>query len=97
MKAGTVQATHCATDTVEIARVERFLLEKTSNEFLRLFTPLELEDAGSGPGRTACLAARFAAKEACCKLFPHEISLGLISRADFGICLDAHGDRARNT
>ena len=78
-------------DTVEIARVERMLLERTPEELRRLFTETELQDAGEGPPRAARLAARFAAKEACCKLFPRETALGVIGPADFGVRRDAYG------
>src|SRR5439155_6395756 len=56
-----------------------------------LFSPQELADAGAGPGRAASLAARFAAKEACCKLFPRETALGVIAPADFAVERDAYG------
>jgi len=78
-------------DTVEIARVERLLLETSPEDLRRLFTEAELQDAGQGPGRAASLAARFAAKEACCKLFPQETAHGMIEPADFGIRRDAYG------
>ena len=78
-------------DTVEIARVERLLRERTPEELRRLFTEVELQDAGEGPQRAARLAARFAAKEACCKLFPRETALGVIGPADFSIRRDAYG------
>jgi phosphopantetheine--protein transferase-like protein len=71
--------------------VERLLLETTPEGLRRLFTEAELQDAGQGPGRAASLAARFAAKEACCKLFPREAALGVIEPADFGIRRDAYG------
>ena len=72
-------------DTVEIARVERLLLETPPEDLRRLFTETELQDAGQGAQRVARLAARFAAKEACCKLFPRETALGLLGPADFAI------------
>jgi phosphopantetheine--protein transferase-like protein len=78
-------------DTVEIARVERLLLDRTPEDLGRLFTKTELQDAGEGPQRAARLAARFAAKEACCKLFPRETALGLIRPSDFGVRRDAYG------
>jgi len=78
-------------DTVEIARVERLLRERTPEELARLFTETELQDAGAGPQRAARLAARFAAKEACCKLFPRETALGMIGPADFSVRRDAYG------
>ena len=45
------------------------------------------------PGRdaTAALAARFAAKEACLKLFPRETALETIAASDFSVERDAYG------
>ena len=81
----------CGVDSVEIARIER-LLEQTPAEQLRqLFSDQELADAGDGPGRAASLAARFAAKEACTKLFAREATLGAIGPVDFSITRDAYG------
>jgi phosphopantetheine--protein transferase-like protein len=65
-----VPAGRCGIDTVEIARIERLLAETSAKDLARLFSAQELEDSGDGPGRAASLAARFAAKEACVKLFP---------------------------
>ena len=85
------QATGCGLDTVEIARVERLLLDKSPEDLTHFFSAQELADAGTGPGRAASLAARFAAKEACCKLFPRETALGVIGPADFAVERDAYG------
>ena len=85
------QTSGCGIDTVEIARIERLLATTPSEELGRWFTPRELEDAGTGPGRAASLAARFAAKEACCKLFPRETALGMISPTDFSVQRDPYG------
>lgn len=81
----------CGIDSVEIARFERLLLGVTLEELLRIFSKEELRDVGEGPGRTASLAARFAAKEACLKLFPREAALGLIGPADFALARDGYG------
>jgi KDO2-lipid IV(A) lauroyltransferase len=81
----------CGLDTVEIARIERLLFDKSPEELTRLFTSQELNDAGSGPVRAASLAARFAAKEACCKLFPRETALGTIAPSDFSVERDSYG------
>ena len=81
----------CGIDSVEIARVEKLLSGMGPDGAKRLFTERELEDAGDGPGRVASLAARFAAKEACAKLFPRETGLGVIEPADFGVERDAFG------
>ena len=78
-------------DTVEIARMERMLLETPPEDLRRLFSPAELQDAGQGTQRATRLAARFAAKEACCKLFPRETALGVIGPADFGIRHNGYG------
>jgi phosphopantetheine--protein transferase-like protein len=92
MKAPAPPASRCGLDTVEIARLERLLGERTPDELRRLFADVELADAGTGPGRAASLAARFAAKEACCKLFPRETALGVITPADFAVRRDAYGE-----
>jgi len=76
MADGTSPLTRCGIDTVEIGRVERLLLRIPHEDLLGIFSKEELCDAGEGRGRTASLAARFAAKEACLKLFPRETALG---------------------
>ena len=86
------QATgRCGIDTVEIARVERLLRETPAADLAKLFSAEELRDAGEGPGRAASLAARFAAKEACLKLFPRETALGKLGQADFAVARDNYG------
>ena len=84
-------ATRCGIDTVEIARIERLLAETAPEDLNRFFTAQELADSGDGPGRAASLAARFAAKEACVKLFPREAALGQIGPEDFSVARDAYG------
>lgn len=81
----------CGIDTVEIARVEKLLLDKTPEDLKQFFTEHELRDAEEGATRVASLAARLAAKEACCKLFPRETALGHIEPRDFGVRRDAYG------
>ena len=80
----------CAVDTVDIARVVR-LVEAMPGELEKLFSTQELSDAGEGAGRIASLAARFAAKEACLKLFPRETALNTITAMDFSVVRDAYG------
>ena len=80
----------CAVDTVDIARVSR-LVEAMPDELEKLFSTQELSDAGEGAGRIASLAARFAAKEACLKLFPRETALNTITAMDFSVVRDAYG------
>lgn len=62
--------TRCGIDTVEIGRVERLIRETPPESLLGVFSEEELRDSGQGADRAARLAARFAAKEACLKLFP---------------------------
>jgi phosphopantetheine--protein transferase-like protein len=81
----------CGIDTVEIARIERLLLETPAGDLSKLFSAQELTDSGEGPGRAASLAARFAAKEACLKLFPRETALGQIDAAAFSVARDNYG------
>jgi KDO2-lipid IV(A) lauroyltransferase len=78
-------------DTVEIERVKRLVLDATPENLAGFFSPQELEDAGDGPGRFETLAGRFAAKEACCKLFPRDLALGRIEPSDFAIHRDTYG------
>ena len=84
-------AGRCGIDTVEIARIERLLAATLPEDLLKLFSAQELEDSGAGPGRAASLAARFAAKEACLKLFPREAALGEIEPTDFSVARDSYG------
>ncbi len=81
----------CGIDTVEISRIERLLVETPPEDLAKLFSVDELADSGVGPGRAASLAARFAAKEACVKLFPREAASGEIVAADFAVATDNYG------
>ncbi|HOX90001.1 MAG TPA: 4'-phosphopantetheinyl transferase superfamily protein [Burkholderiaceae bacterium] len=81
----------CGIDSVEIARIERLLRETPPDGLTAFFSARELADAGDGPGRAASLAARFAAKEACLKLFARETALGRITANDFSVASDAYG------
>jgi KDO2-lipid IV(A) lauroyltransferase len=78
-------------DTVETARIERLLAENPPEGLAEFFSERELEEAGTGEGRAASLAARFAAKEACCKLFPRETALGHLLPPDFSVERDNFG------
>jgi KDO2-lipid IV(A) lauroyltransferase len=88
---GANQHGRCGIDSVEIARMERLLRETPAADLSRLFSAQELADSGDGPGRAASLAARFAAKEACLKLFPRETALGQIEAAEFSVARDNYG------
>lgn len=84
-------STRCGIDTVEIARIEKLLRDTAPKDLRRFFSEQEIADAGEGPGCAASLAARFAAKEACCKLFPRETALGVIEPYDFSVRKDGYG------
>jgi len=81
----------CGIDTVDIARIEKLLRDTPAEGLLNFFSETELHDAGEGAGRAASLAARFAAKEACCKLFPRETSLGKVELTDFSVRRNGYG------
>lgn len=81
----------CGIDTVAIDRVERMLAANEASSIAGLFSARELDESGAGPDRAASLAARFAAKEACLKLFPRETALGTIATSDFSVERDAWG------
>lgn len=83
--------TRCGIDTVEIPRLEKLLRATPPEDLGKLFSAREIADAGEGAGRVGSLAARFAAKEACCKLFPKETALGQLGPADFSVCSDGYG------
>ncbi len=89
LRPGTAE--RCGIDSVEIARIERLLRETPTEDLLKIFSKQEWQDSGEGPGRAASLAARFAAKEACLKLFPRETALGTISVSDFSVSRDNYG------
>jgi KDO2-lipid IV(A) lauroyltransferase len=84
-------ASRCGVDSVEVSRIERLLAETPPDDLGKLFSAQELQDAGDGPGRAASLAARFAAKEACTKLFPREAALGAVGPTDFSVTRDGYG------
>ncbi len=81
----------CGIDSVDIERIERLVAESSSSDLAKIFSAQELIDSGNGAGRVASLAARYAAKEACIKLFPRELALGSIEPADFSVERDAYG------
>jgi KDO2-lipid IV(A) lauroyltransferase len=84
-------ADRCGIDGVAIERIERLLRETPADGLRAFFSAQELADSGDGPGRAASLAARFAAKEACLKLFPREAALGMVQLTDFSVARDNYG------
>ncbi|MCC6608270.1 MAG: 4'-phosphopantetheinyl transferase superfamily protein [Burkholderiales bacterium] len=91
MAGGAAPPARCGIDTVEIGRIERLLADTPPADLGRIFSAAELADSGSRAGRAASLAARFAAKEACLKLFPRETALGALAPADFSVARDSYG------
>ena len=96
MTASALSAPHetpvrCGIDSVELVRIERLLEQTPADDLRKIFSPQELLDSGDGPGRLASLAARYAAKEACVKLFPRELSAGRLEPADFSVARDGFG------
>jgi lauroyl/myristoyl acyltransferase/phosphopantetheinyl transferase (holo-ACP synthase) len=91
MKPEVPPNSRCGLETVEVSRIEKLLAETPPANLGKFFTPIELQDAGTGTGRAAGLAACFAVKEACAKLFPRETALGTIGPQDFGVQRDASG------
>ena len=91
MTAELEPGTRCGIDTVEIERVERLIRETSPEDLPGLFSEEELRDSGHGSDRAARLAARFAAKEACLKLFPRETALGGLEPSDFAVTRDGYG------
>jgi len=91
MADNSAAADRCGIDSVAIARIERLLRETPADGLRAFFSAQELADAGDGPGRAASLAARFAAKEACLKLFPREAALGQVALTDFSVARDNYG------
>ena len=87
----TLGGSRCGIDTVAIERIERLLRETPADGLGGIFAADELAAAPTGAGRTAHLAGRFAAKEACLKLFPRETAGGLLGPADFTIARDGYG------
>ena len=84
-------ASRCGIDSVELARIARMVDGAPVESLRNLFSAQELDDSGDGTSRIAHLAARFAAKEACAKLFPRDLALGLIAPADFSVARDRYG------
>ncbi len=71
--------------------MEKFLADTPTEQLAQLFSATELADAGDGPRRIESLAARFAAKEACCKIFPKETALGTLQLRDFSVRRNNYG------
>ena len=81
----------CGVDIVEIERFERFLANADEDQLRTVFSEAEMEYCNAKATRTQSLAARFAVKEACLKLFPQELALKSIDFGDFEVEIDNWG------
>ena len=82
----------CGIDTCEISRIKKLIGDHDREGLLRFFSEVELNYAETGRNVAEKLAARFAAKEACAKLFPRETGLGNIGPIDFCVENSGHGN-----
>jgi KDO2-lipid IV(A) lauroyltransferase len=89
--AEAIAPNRCGIDTVAVARIERLLRDTPAAGLRDIFSESELTHAGEGPARAASLAAAFAAKEACVKLFPREAAMWQVEPQDFAVAHDAYG------
>lgn len=81
----------CGIDQVDIARMRELVDHSTTEVLMGIFSREELDYAGESQSRYGRLAARFAAKEACLKLFPVETAVGSIDLSDFSVQNDGYG------
>lgn len=79
----------CGVDLVDVARFERMLAR--AGDLDELFTKAELEECRAKRHPAPSLAGRFAAKEACLKLFPRETALKDLDFRDIEIETDGYG------
>ena len=91
MHAEAPASARCGIDTIEISRMEKFLVDTPPEQVAQLFSARELAESSDGPWRSQSLAARFAAKEACCKIFPRETALGTLQPCDFSVRRNNYG------
>lgn len=81
----------CGVDLVEIARFKRIIDYTSPQQLAEAFTEKELQECSDKESSLHSLAARFAAKEACMKLFPKETARNEWDFSDIEIATDAFG------
>jgi holo-[acyl-carrier protein] synthase len=81
----------CGIDLVEIRRIKHLVESSSADALKSIFSNQEIEYSGTRKNRFGRLAARFAAKEACLKLFPQETASGSIYLRDFSVENDSYG------
>lgn len=81
----------CGIDIVEVERLQRMLQRNDVAQMQRIFTPAEWKYCQQKPHPAQSLAARFAIKEACLKLFPAETNLAELEFIDIEVAMDNNG------
>lgn len=81
----------CGIDIVEIKRFERFMKNSSTEQMQRVFSKTEWDYCQAKPRPMQSLAARFAAKEACMKLFPAETNRAELDFIDIEVITDQEG------
>jgi len=81
----------CGVDFVDINLFKNIIYNSTNVDLQGIFSHEELDYAGKSNNRYGRLAARFAAKEACLKLFPMETAIASLDLSDFSVKNDAYG------
>lgn len=84
-------ASRCGIDIVEIERFEKLLQRSSVPQLGDVFTTAEWNYCQSKRHPTPSLAARFALKEACMKLFPAETNRAELNLIDIEIVMDNDG------
>ncbi len=83
-------------ETVKFDRVEKILQENPADKLSCFFSPTEFSDTGPESREIKDLATCIAVKEACCNLFPNEITRNNIFPADFEVRISSNGTPALN-
>ncbi len=81
----------CGVDLIEIDRFARFFDKATSAQLEAIFTHDETTYCSNKEKPLQSLAARFAVKEACIKLFPKEASSKEVDFIDVEVIVDNYG------
>lgn len=81
----------CGIDLVELERFKELLQRSDADQMQRIFTQAEWDYCQQKRHPELSLAGRFAAKEACMKLFPEETNRNEIDFVDIEVVMDNHG------
>lgn len=86
-----MMASRCGIDLVEIARFQRWLKRCDPEQMQRIFTVAEWDYCYAKHYPIQSLAARFAIKEACMKLFPAEANRMELDFIDIEVVMNSDG------